>query len=113
MLHVVRNYWRKIFRIGSRGGSNQERSAVKVPNEPISDFVKSVLCSVLELPADAYDEDADLFELGFQSVTAVVVLQRIEYEYGIEFSIFDLHDEPTPRWLIQTITEKLSRGDTY
>lgn len=40
--------------------------------------------------------DADIFDLGFSSLTVLVLLDQIEIEYGIHIAVNDSFIEPNP-----------------
>jgi aryl carrier-like protein len=58
---------------------------------------RAVLCALFAevLDLDRVGEQDDFFELGGQSVQAMVLVARVRAELGIEFSVAALFDAPT------------------
>ncbi|HEY4056408.1 MAG TPA: phosphopantetheine-binding protein, partial [Kofleriaceae bacterium] len=75
------------------------------PAAPSSDLAQTLaveFAALLELPSVGLDDS--LFQLGGNSMTAVLLVARIEELFEIELPLRDVFDEPTPRALAVRVT---------
>ena len=53
------------------------------------------------LENDGANDSSNFFDLGGDSLLATRVLSAIDREYGVELSLGDLYDAPTPNALLE------------
>ncbi|MGW1179314.1 acyl carrier protein, partial [Kitasatospora sp. NPDC002543] len=65
--------------------------------------------AVLEQPnADALEADSPFFEVGFNSLTAVDLRNRLNVATGLDLPAMLLFDQPTPQMLAEHLKEQLA-----
>jgi peptidyl carrier protein len=69
--------------------------------ETVAQTVAKIWNSVLDVPAGA--EDATFFELSGQSITAVLIVNRIEEETGVVVDVAELFDDPDLGTFTETV----------
>ena len=71
-------------------------------------LVRTEAAAVLEQPsADAVEEASPFFEVGFNSLTAVDLRNRLNAATGLDLPVMLLFDQPTPGMLAQHLQEQL------
>lgn len=85
---------------------------MRQPNTSLTDSeiltgVRTVIAEVANLPIEKIEIDRDLFELGFDSLSAIEVFCALERKYGVKLDIEDVFLMPTTAALSDALKKRL------
>jgi acyl carrier protein len=77
---------------------------IAMTTRTVRDRLQPIWCEVLDVPTA--EDEADFFELGGESVTAIHLAARVENDFRTACTIEDIFDNPTFGELTGFVSEK-------